>query len=140
MVLPRSNRMQQDKAVLAAIATTVELVRRDRLDRLSGRLAPHSGLLKREWEVKLGDEYIPVSILDGMISVPLEADLCDRRRRACHRCLGVASRGDCLAWHDRQSAGFRSDTSRRKRDSHWRGKAWLSPRAPCCRARPRWTG
>jgi propionyl-CoA carboxylase alpha chain len=65
----------EEKAVLAAIATTVELVRRDRLDRLSGRLAPHSGLLKREWEVKLGDEYIPVSILDGMISVPLEADL-----------------------------------------------------------------
>ena len=60
---------------MAAIATTIELVRRDRLDRLSGRLAPHSGALKRNWEVKLGDEYIPVSVIDGMISVPLEADL-----------------------------------------------------------------
>ena len=35
-----------DKAVLAAVATAVELVRRDRLDRLSGRLAPHSGAMK----------------------------------------------------------------------------------------------
>ncbi len=65
----------QDKAALAAIATTIELLRRDRLDRLQGRLAPHSGVLKREWEVKLGDEYVPVSIIDGMISTPLEADL-----------------------------------------------------------------
>jgi propionyl-CoA carboxylase alpha chain len=65
----------EDKAVLAAIATTTELLRRDRLDRLPGRLAPHSGVLKREWEVRLGDEYIPVSIVDGMISIPLEADL-----------------------------------------------------------------
>jgi propionyl-CoA carboxylase alpha chain len=65
----------EETAVLAAIATTVELLRRDRLDRLSGRLAPHSGALKRDWEVKIGDAYIPVSIVEGMISIPLEADL-----------------------------------------------------------------
>ena len=65
----------EDTAVLAAIATTVELLRRDRLDRLSGRLAPHSGALKRDWEVKIGEDYIPVSIVEGMISIPLEADL-----------------------------------------------------------------
>jgi propionyl-CoA carboxylase alpha chain len=65
----------QDTAVLAAIATTVELLRRDRLDRLSGRLAPHSGALKRDWEVKIGEAYIPVTIVDGMISIPWQADL-----------------------------------------------------------------
>ncbi|GLS33873.1 propionyl-CoA carboxylase alpha chain [Mesorhizobium albiziae] len=65
----------EETAVLAAIATTVELLRRDRLDRLSGRLAPHSGALKRDWEVKIGEAYIPVSIVEGMISIPLEADL-----------------------------------------------------------------
>jgi len=32
-----------EKAVLAAVALAVELLRRDRLDRLTGRLAPHSG-------------------------------------------------------------------------------------------------
>jgi propionyl-CoA carboxylase alpha chain len=65
----------EETAVLAAIATTVELLRRDRLDRLSGRLAPHSGKLKRDWEVRIGGEYIPVSVVEGMISIPLEADL-----------------------------------------------------------------
>ncbi len=65
----------EETAVLAAIATTVELLRRDRLDRLSGRLAPHSGKLKRDWEVRIGGDYIPVSIVEGMISIPLEADL-----------------------------------------------------------------
>jgi propionyl-CoA carboxylase alpha chain len=65
----------EETAMLAAIATTVELLRRDRLDRLSGRLAPHSGRLKADWEVKIGEEYIPVSVVEGMISIPLEADL-----------------------------------------------------------------
>ena len=44
--------------MLAAIATAVELLRRDRLDRLSGRLAPHSGVLKPDWVVKLDGEYV----------------------------------------------------------------------------------
>ncbi len=64
-----------EKAVLAAVATAVELLRRDRLDRLSGRLAPHSGVLKPDWEVRLDDEYIPVSIGEGMVSIPMEIDL-----------------------------------------------------------------
>ena len=49
---------EDDKAVLATIAVAVELIRRDRLDRLTGRLAPHSGRLKRDWVVKLGDDYV----------------------------------------------------------------------------------
>ena len=64
-----------DKAVLAAVATAVELLRRDRLDRLSGRLAPHSGDIKRNWVVKIGRDYIETSIVEGMISVPMEIDL-----------------------------------------------------------------
>ncbi|MFE0015700.1 acetyl-CoA carboxylase biotin carboxylase subunit [Mesorhizobium sp. NPDC059054] len=65
----------EDKAVLAAIATAVELLRRDRLDRLSGRLAPHSGALKRDWVVKLGEDYLSATVLEGMISIPMELDL-----------------------------------------------------------------
>ena len=65
----------EDKAVLAAIATTVELLRRDRLDRLTGRLAPHSGALKADWVVKLGEDYLAVSILDGGVSIPVEIDV-----------------------------------------------------------------
>ncbi len=66
---------EDEKAVLAAIATVVELLRRDRLDRLTGRLAPHSGVLKPDWVVRLGDDYIPVSIGEGMVSIPIEVDL-----------------------------------------------------------------
>ena len=65
----------EEKAVLASIATAVELLRRDRLDRLSGRLAPHSGALKRDWVVKIGKDYLSAAILEGMISIPMEIDL-----------------------------------------------------------------
>ncbi|MGB3900934.1 MAG: acetyl/propionyl/methylcrotonyl-CoA carboxylase subunit alpha [Mesorhizobium sp.] len=65
----------QEKAVLASVAIAVELLRKDRLDRLGGRLAPHSGALKRHWVVKLGEEYLSAEILEGMISIPMEVDL-----------------------------------------------------------------
>lgn len=71
-----------DKAVLASIATAVELLRRDRLDRLSGRLAPHSGALKRDWVVKLGQDYLSATVLEGMISIPMELDLSIEGRKA----------------------------------------------------------
>ncbi|WP_336056309.1 acetyl/propionyl/methylcrotonyl-CoA carboxylase subunit alpha [Nitratireductor sp. CH_MIT9313-5] len=61
--------------VLAAVALAMELLRRDRLDRLPGRLRPHSGDFRREWVVKLDEDYLPVTITDGMISVPTELDL-----------------------------------------------------------------
>jgi len=64
-----------DKAVLAAIATAVELLRRERLDRLTGRLAPHSGALKTEWVVKIGEDRLAVSVRDGMVSIPMEIDV-----------------------------------------------------------------
>ena len=65
----------EDKAVLASVALAVELLRRDRLDRLQGRLAPHSGAMKADWQVRIGDDYVPVTVVEGMISVPFEADL-----------------------------------------------------------------
>ncbi|RWM93707.1 MAG: acetyl/propionyl/methylcrotonyl-CoA carboxylase subunit alpha [Mesorhizobium sp.] len=65
----------EERAVFAAIATAIELLRRDRLDRLSGRLAPHSGHLKRDWVVKIGADYLCAGILDGMVSIPMEIDL-----------------------------------------------------------------
>jgi len=66
--------VDREKAILAAVATAIELVRRDRLDRLSGRLAPHSGKTKRNWVVKLDDDYIDVSLVDGVVGSPFEAD------------------------------------------------------------------
>jgi propionyl-CoA carboxylase alpha chain len=60
------------RAVLAGIAMATELTRRDRLDRLTGRLAPHSGVLKRDWVVKLDGDYVAVSVVEGAVSTPLE--------------------------------------------------------------------
>jgi propionyl-CoA carboxylase alpha chain len=60
------------KVVLAAIATAVELVRRGRLDRLAGRLAPHSGKVKPDWVVKLAGDYLQVTVTDGKVSDPLD--------------------------------------------------------------------
>jgi propionyl-CoA carboxylase alpha chain len=65
----------KEKTVLAAVAVAVELCRRDRLDRLSGRLAAHSGEIKPDWVVKLDDDYINVSYEDGLVGSPFEADL-----------------------------------------------------------------
>jgi len=62
------------KEVLAAVATTIELLRRDRLDRLTGRLAPHSGATKPDWVARLDDDYFDVALKDGMVSIPFEAD------------------------------------------------------------------
>jgi propionyl-CoA carboxylase alpha chain len=65
---------QEGRAVLAAIATAVELIRRDRLDRLGGRLAPHAGVLKRDWVVKLDGEHVAISI-DGVVSIPIDIEM-----------------------------------------------------------------
>jgi propionyl-CoA carboxylase alpha chain len=66
---------EDDRSVLATIAVAVELIRRDRLDRLTGRLAPHSGRLKRDWVVKLGEDYVGVSVAEGPIAIPINAEV-----------------------------------------------------------------
>ncbi len=66
---------EQERRVLAAVGVAVELLRRDRLDRLPGRLAPHSGKLKRDWVAKVGDERVEVKVVEGIVSMPLEFEL-----------------------------------------------------------------
>ncbi|WP_163272784.1 acetyl-CoA carboxylase biotin carboxylase subunit [Chelativorans alearense] len=66
---------KDERAVLCAVALAVELLRRDRLDRLPGRFRPHSGphseKARREWMVRLGvGDYVPVAIAEGAIAVP----------------------------------------------------------------------
>jgi propionyl-CoA carboxylase alpha chain len=67
--------VREDKQVLAALALAIELLRKDRLDRLPGRLAPHSGALKPDWVVRIGDDHLHMSVTAGMISIPLEMDV-----------------------------------------------------------------
>lgn len=62
-------------AVLAAVALSAELLRKDRLDRFADRVAPHNGALRRDWVVRLGDVHLDVAVVDGMASMPLELDV-----------------------------------------------------------------
>ncbi|WP_011580360.1 MULTISPECIES: acetyl-CoA carboxylase biotin carboxylase subunit [Chelativorans] len=64
-----------ERAVFCAVALAIELIRRDRLDRLPGRLAPHSGVMRRDWVVKLDREYIPVSLVEGTGSIPTDLSI-----------------------------------------------------------------
>ncbi|SON56040.1 Acetyl-/propionyl-coenzyme A carboxylase alpha chain [Hartmannibacter diazotrophicus] len=61
--------------VLASAAIAMELVRRERLDGISGRLRPASGKWRDEWVVRLGREMIPVKVPEGFAAVPLEIDV-----------------------------------------------------------------
>ena len=65
-----------ERAVICAVALSIELMRRDRLDRLPGRLAPHSGRIRREWTVRLGNEdYVPVTIAEAQLSPAIALQL-----------------------------------------------------------------
>ncbi|MFC6487854.1 acetyl-CoA carboxylase biotin carboxylase subunit [Nitratireductor sp. GCM10026969] len=66
---------EEAQAIFCAVALAIELLRRDRLDRLPGRLAPHSGEIRRDWVVKLDEAYKPISVVEGTISIPLKLDL-----------------------------------------------------------------
>ncbi|WP_186393723.1 MULTISPECIES: acetyl/propionyl/methylcrotonyl-CoA carboxylase subunit alpha [unclassified Pannonibacter] len=60
---------------LAAVALTMETLRRERLDHLPGRLRPHSGAVREAWTVKVGKAYIPVRLTEGYPGTPIEMDI-----------------------------------------------------------------
>lgn len=64
-----------ERGILAAIAVAVELLRKDRLDRLTGRLAPHNGELKRDWVVRLGDDRVEARVEGGSANAAVGIDL-----------------------------------------------------------------
>ena len=59
---------EEARAVMAAIATTVEVIRKDRLDRHSGRVAPHHGRIHSDWVVKVGGTIMNVSVDDPVLT------------------------------------------------------------------------
>ncbi len=64
-----------DLDILAAIALAVELVRKERLDRLSDRLRPHTGKMRTEWEVRIRDDYVPITIANCAAKPPVKIEL-----------------------------------------------------------------
>jgi len=64
-----------DIEVLALISGAIELVERGRLDRLSGRLRPHSGSMRKDWVIALDDRKMPLRLKDGQAGIPFDAVL-----------------------------------------------------------------
>ncbi len=60
---------------LAAVALTMETLRRERLDHLPGRLRPHPGAVREAWTVKIGKVYIPVRLTEGYPGTPIEMEI-----------------------------------------------------------------
>ena len=60
---------------LAAVAFAVEMLRKDRLDRFKTRVKPHSGVLKTDWVVRVGDARIPIQVVSGAVGLPLSLDV-----------------------------------------------------------------
>ncbi|TCR82179.1 acetyl/propionyl/methylcrotonyl-CoA carboxylase subunit alpha [Rhizobium sp. BK376] len=64
-----------EAAALAAIALSCSLVEGNRRERHADRLRPAAGPLRDDWVVKLGDEYLSLKLLDGLITIPFEMDM-----------------------------------------------------------------
>lgn len=64
---------------LALIGLTIEHMRKDRLDRMSGRLAPHRGGFRQQWTAKVGDaernlDVSSAAFGDGALSMSVALD------------------------------------------------------------------
>ncbi len=79
---------KDDQTVLSAVALAVELIRKERLDHLPGRLRPHSGRVREDWVVSLERDvkevdhsthhekiYQNVTLVTGYPAVPIEIDV-----------------------------------------------------------------
>ncbi|WP_018184947.1 acetyl-CoA carboxylase biotin carboxylase subunit [Kaistia granuli] len=62
-------------ARLAAVALTMEILRKDRLDRLSGRLGPHSGNWRENWVVAIGGTTVELASPGGMAAMPTAVEI-----------------------------------------------------------------
>src|SRR5690606_6471799 len=58
-----------ERAIFCAVALAIELLRLGRLERLPGRIEPRPSDLRRDWVVKLDQDYVPVSLIEGTVSL-----------------------------------------------------------------------
>jgi propionyl-CoA carboxylase alpha chain len=64
-----------EEAALAAIALSVSLIESGRREDFADRLRQASGSLRDEWAVKLGSTYVPVKLIDGLVTIPFEMEM-----------------------------------------------------------------
>ncbi len=51
------------------------LIETNRRERHADRLRASAGALREEWVVKIGGNYVPVRLLDGLVTIPFEMDM-----------------------------------------------------------------
>ena len=66
---------RDETAILAAVALSCSLIDANRRERHVDRLRAAAGPLREEWSVKLGADYIAVTLLDGLVTIPFEMDM-----------------------------------------------------------------
>ena len=63
---------RDEALVLAAIALSIEVVERKRLDHLTGRLRPHVGGMRADWSIFLGGQRLDADGLEGKTVPPVD--------------------------------------------------------------------
>ncbi|MDM9644187.1 acetyl/propionyl/methylcrotonyl-CoA carboxylase subunit alpha [Rhizobium sp. S163] len=66
---------ESQRGTLAAIALSASLIEANRRETFSDRLRSATDPLRDHWCVRLGDDYIDVRLLDGLVTVPFEMEM-----------------------------------------------------------------
>ncbi|TWB61982.1 biotin carboxyl carrier protein /biotin carboxylase [Rhizobium sp. ERR 922] len=66
---------EDQTALLSAIALSCSLIESNRRERYGDRLRPTAAPLRESWVVKLGADYLPVTLLEGVVTIPFEMDM-----------------------------------------------------------------
>ncbi|AYG66347.1 MULTISPECIES: acetyl/propionyl/methylcrotonyl-CoA carboxylase subunit alpha [unclassified Rhizobium] len=66
---------EDQAALLAAVALSCSLTESNRRERYADRLRPAAGPLPENWIVKLDTDYLPVALLEGVVTIPFEMDM-----------------------------------------------------------------
>ncbi|OWV75122.1 acetyl/propionyl-CoA carboxylase subuit alpha [Rhizobium sp. R339] len=64
-----------EEAVLAAIALSAFLIETNRRERFADRLRVASGVLREDWVIKLGENYVAAKLLDGLVTIPFDMEM-----------------------------------------------------------------
>jgi len=66
---------EDQTALLSAIALSCSLIESNRRERYGDRLRPAAVPLRESWIVKLGTDYLPVALIEGVVTIPFEMDM-----------------------------------------------------------------
>ncbi|WP_349958324.1 acetyl/propionyl/methylcrotonyl-CoA carboxylase subunit alpha [Rhizobium sp. ZPR3] len=66
---------EDQTALLSAIALSCSLIESNRRERYGDRLRPAAAPLRESWVAKLGADYLPLTLLEGVVTIPFEMDM-----------------------------------------------------------------